>query len=197
MAIRINITHSGGGVQNYNPLKSNGKGWDAVDLLGWGVDKTTLDGLNHFGTSARFTDTLGGQTYANDMVCDWSTLRADGSFIMIKLTTVGDGSTWTYDLAHANIIAGTWGGYSDWKPANVAIVEELVNYGGSLSGTGRWLQPFQAVNAAKHIGTSTENMESNTSFYAYMNSTQFKQTWEKTSGVCYWYAVRIANISEL
>ena len=40
---------------------------------GRAIDFFTLSTTNPFGTNARFTDELGGQTYTNDIVIDWST----------------------------------------------------------------------------------------------------------------------------
>jgi len=46
------------------------------------VNFTTLDYNNGFGNTNRFTDTLGGQTYANNIVIDWSTWAMDSDKVL-------------------------------------------------------------------------------------------------------------------
>jgi hypothetical protein len=54
---------------------------DDGDLeVGRNVDFFTLAENNPFGTTDRFTDELGGSTYTNNIVIDWSTY--DGSTVL-------------------------------------------------------------------------------------------------------------------
>lgn len=199
MAIRINITTSGGGDSlNYNQLKTDGKGIDGVDKIGYGANATTLDAPNPFGNLNRFTNRDGLQTWTEDIAIDWTTYReSTGKVWGYKRTPVGDGSTYDYNGLNTLIQGLNVAGFEDWKFANVRFIEGIVNYNGSMYGNGRWLQPFQPQFISKHIGTSTEDMDNSAQLYAYMNASQFKQTWAKSSAALFGVAVREFDISEI
>lgn len=76
MAVTIKINPCPERYNSANPYKTGQTtsyvSNDDGDLQrGRGSDFTTLDFNNPFGNTNRFTDTLGGQTYANDLVLDW------------------------------------------------------------------------------------------------------------------------------
>jgi len=54
---------------------------------------TVLESNNPFGNTNRFTDELGGQTYTNNIVIDWSTY--DGSTVLgISRLSIATGQSW-------------------------------------------------------------------------------------------------------
>lgn len=81
---------------------------DSADRLpGTGVDFFTLDCLNLFGVNSdRFTDTLGGTSYADDIIVDhkWP--------YMIYRIPQGTVSDWDTGMSNAN--AMSIGGFTDW-----------------------------------------------------------------------------------
>lgn len=99
---------------------------DDGDLqAGRATDFSTLASNNPFGNTNRFTDELGGQTYANDIVIDWTTY--DGAEVLgIKLAQVS-GGTW-YNYIDLIIPALTTGGYSDWRMINARELNTLMDY---------------------------------------------------------------------
>lgn len=69
-----------------NQLLSYRTGDDGDFEYGRAVDFYTLASNNPFGNTSRFTDTLGTQVYANDIVLDWS--NTDGTTIVSGLYRV-------------------------------------------------------------------------------------------------------------
>ncbi len=91
---------------------------------GRATDFTTLAENNPFGNTDRFTDELGGQTYTNNIVIDWSTY--DGATVLgWRRTTSGDVS-WNdaVDQALATSI-GTF--TTGWRLPNVQELFSIVN----------------------------------------------------------------------
>lgn len=79
------------------------------------VDFFTLAENNPFGTTDRFTDEFGGQTYSNDIVIDWSTY--DGSEVLgwYRITTIGN-----WDTAIDNSLLVSIGAFtSGWRLPNI------------------------------------------------------------------------------
>ena len=80
MSTRIDIKSSGGSsstpvgsvLMKTGQVTSYRTGDDGAFQAGRAVDFFTLENAGPFGTK-RFTDELGGQTYANNIVIDWST----------------------------------------------------------------------------------------------------------------------------
>ncbi len=77
---------------------------DGDNQFGYGPDFFTLDCLNLFGTTERFTDTLGGQSYADDIMVDHRYTR------MVYMVVQGTVPDW--DTANSNAQALTVGGFS-------------------------------------------------------------------------------------
>jgi hypothetical protein len=86
----------------------------------------TLATNNPFGNTNRFTDILGGQTYANNIVIDWSTYngtnvlgwyRSDFSTLVLE----------TWNAAIDNSLALNVAGYSTWKIPNWYELISIMN----------------------------------------------------------------------
>lgn len=89
---------------------------DGTYKYGRATDALTIASNNPFGNTNRFTDELGGQTYANNIVIDWTT------FDNVNKTVVGfdrtKRGTDTFNNACTNAAALTTGGFSNWRLPN-------------------------------------------------------------------------------
>ena len=83
---------------------------------------TVLASNNPFGNTNRFTDELGGQTYTNNWVIDWSTY--DGSNVLGYFRTPQNADTW--DNAVTNSL-GTFGTFSGCRLTNRKEIENIVD----------------------------------------------------------------------
>lgn len=106
---------------------------------------TTLTCNNGFGNTNRFTDTLGGQTYANDLVVDWATglmwYRALSGLV-------------NWNTAIDNCEASAKAGYTNWRLPNMSEMISIVNCG--VSG-GLNYSPFNitTLTTSAYIWTNT------------------------------------------
>lgn len=87
---------------------------------GRGVSFTVLAEENPFGNTNRFTDELGGQTYTNNIVIDWSTY--DGSSVLGYRRTLTTADT--LDNVIAACSALNIAGFTGWRLTNY---KELFN----------------------------------------------------------------------
>ena len=137
-------------IQRTNPLKTGQttsfRTGDDGDLeIGKLVNFTTLDCNNSFGNTNRFTDSVGGQTYANDYVIDHAT-----GLGWYRITAVGTWNT-AIDAAEASVQLG----FSDWRISNINELISIVNY--SRSNGGVSYSPFNIAQGSTtdRIWTST------------------------------------------
>lgn len=107
---------------------------DGMDEYGRDANFLTLDSapLHNDGsptlntTTNRFTDVLGGQTYTNTIVLDWSTWN--GTTLKAYRRTKSSGyQSWAN--AMASVSALTIGGFTGWKLPNRNELENLINEG--------------------------------------------------------------------
>jgi hypothetical protein len=116
------------------------------------VDFLTLSQNNPFGNTNRFTDMSGGQTYANNVVIDWSTL---GSNDTVLLYFKGNASTYrnwatSIDLYLSDTIAGL----TTWYLWNV---NELINVCNLSSKPYRMnYAPFNFGSTQRYFFTSSD-----------------------------------------
>ncbi len=91
---------------------------------GRATDFLTLSSANPFGTLERFTDELGGQTYANKIFIDWSTY--DGTTVL----GYGDSpfSTFIWDDCIDEALATSIGSFtSGWRLPNANEAWNIIN----------------------------------------------------------------------
>jgi hypothetical protein len=92
------------------------------------VDFFTLDYINPFGNTNRFTDELGGQTYTNNIVIDWSTYNAvTGKVLGFSRGIIAFSQNWNnaIDTAAAYSVASFITG---WYLPNVMQLVSLINW---------------------------------------------------------------------
>ena len=128
------------------------------------VDFLTLPDNNPFGNTNRFTDILGGQTYANTIVIDWSTYN--GSTVLgIRRTKSTGYITWNAAIDAA--IALNIGGFTGWRLPNRTELYNLMNHGVAITVLN--YAPF-SITADTNLWTGTTNNLSTSNAFA-LNST--------------------------
>jgi hypothetical protein len=149
---------------------------DDGDLeAGRNVDFTTLAENNPFGNANRFTDELGGSTYTNNIVIDWSTY--DGSTVLgWRRTTNGVDITWNNAIDGALTVSiGTF--TTGWRLPNIYELF-LLNIMDSLRGLN--YPPFNN-NTNEIFWSSTTSHPTTTQAYAINNATKISTGTAKTT----------------
>lgn len=86
---------------------------------------SVLANNNPFGSTARFTDDLGGTTYTNNIVIDWSTY--DGSTVLGYRRTSAAAVDWNNAIDGA--LAVSIGSFTTgWRLPNVKEMQNIMNY---------------------------------------------------------------------
>jgi len=133
------------------------------------VDYSTLPYNNGFGNTNRFTDELGGQTFTNNIVIDWSTWDGGTDVLGYILSLNSDSNTSRQDWA--TWMSGqpyTTDGFGDWYVVNINEMSSLMNYE-SQSGLNGY--PFNnPTNSNGNLWTSTTYFN-NTGQALYKNRT--------------------------
>ena len=159
---------------------------DDGDLeAGRATDFFTLASNNPFATTDRFTDELGGTSYTNKIIIDWSTY--DGSTVL-GYTDLSIIDTWDNVLSYCNSL--TVGSYtSDWRLANI---RELYN----ISNFGVWPHTYTPINIFNGGGTismtwvSTSAPYSPTSYAGAYNWNYCNLFWRSKTSTHYGMPVR-------
>lgn len=112
------------------------------------VSFTVLAENNPFGNTNRFTDELGGQTYTNNWVIDWSTFNNSNVLGYYKVLQGGD--TWENSITNS---LGTFGTFSGCRLVNVNEILNLANRGVGVRVLN--YAPF-TFNTSFSIWTSTD-----------------------------------------
>jgi len=119
-------TPIGATIMKTNQTVSYRTGDDADIEAGRATDFFTLASANPFGTTERFTDELGGQTYTNKIIIDWSTYN--GTEVLGYSDSAFSGNTW--DDAIDNALATSIGSFtSGWRLPNINELWSLMNMG--------------------------------------------------------------------
>ena len=135
---------------------------------GRATDFFTLAENNPFGNTDRFTDELGTQTYADDIVIDWSTYN--GATVLGYYRIRGTYNDLAWNDAIDNSLLFTKGTYTTgWRLPNFAELVSLVNYSG--------VRPidYAPFNFTSNLNfwSSTTVESSTTSAYVFSNNTNF------------------------
>jgi len=161
---------------------------------GNGVDFLTLSHNNYFGNTNRFTDILGGQTYADNWIIDWSTYnQVTGAFLM-WYRVYEAAATWTNAMAAQPY---TRGAYADCYLPNEAELYNLLNRGVTPSTN---YAPFNLNVVAANNGLWTSTTIPNNTLAAYFFAgTAANNTIGGSSKVANqrFILMRYGNISEL
>ena len=112
------------------------------------VDFFTLDYTNPFGNTNRFTDEIGGTTYANNWVIDWTTYNTVTGKVLGWYRVLQVASIWNNAVDNA---LGSFGTFSNCRLPNVIELTNILNFGlvGVLS-----YNPFNIATGVQ-LATST------------------------------------------
>jgi hypothetical protein len=149
---------------------------------------------NYFGNTNRFTDELGGQTYANNLIIDWSTFEKSTGNVLMWSRVRQAPQLWA--AAIASSIGLSYFGKSDWRLPNFQESASIYNYSATGSSPLNY-GPFapNAIDNAYWCGTTSSG---NTAAAVYMALSSYGiSTLSKVGAALRWIAVRTANISEL
>jgi hypothetical protein len=126
---------------------------DDGDLqAGRAVDFFTLPANNPFGNTNRFTALDGSQTYANNIVIDWSTY--DGSTVLGYFRgSINVNRPWTDALLWAAGLNPE--GYTGWRLPNIKELQNLANY--DFGGGVLTYSPVSLVSNSFWSSTTANN----------------------------------------
>ena len=169
MGTRIEIIAAGGGgasistatLMRTGETTSYRTGDDAdTSSEGRATDFFTLAENNPFGTTDRFTDELGTQTYTNNIVIDWSTFN--GSTVLgYRRTRNGVNVNWNVAIDDSLLVSiGTF--TTGWRLPNINELNNLLNW----TTTGINYSPLNiGTNGSISIWCSTTNPAAATQAY--------------------------------
>jgi hypothetical protein len=133
---------------------------DGALQRGSGTDFLTLSYNNPFGNTNRFTDSLGGQTYANGEAYDWGSADYVNRLVPIWYLTPQTAATWANAMTNQPYTVNT----QSWYIPNRTEANSILNFGAttttlnyapfsltsSVSGQGFWTSttnPYVTTNA--------------------------------------------------
>jgi len=162
MSTRIEISTSGGGVSTpagatlmkTGQTTSYRTGDDGDLEAGRAVDFFTLNYTNPFGNTNRFTDELGGSTYTNNIVIDWSTYdNVAGTVLGYRRTINSSNVNW--DTAIDDCLALSIGTFtSGWRNWDTAIDDCLALSIGTFTSGWRLPNRGEIFNIILHEGAT-------------------------------------------
>jgi hypothetical protein len=118
---------------------------------GRATDFFTLASNNPFGNTNRFTDELGGSTYANNWVVDWSTFN--GSTVLGYYRVLTPFDTWNNGIDYC--LATTLGTFTGCRMINIVEALNIILWDGGGQVTYNYA-PFNIVAISSNsIYTST------------------------------------------
>jgi hypothetical protein len=148
-------------------------------------------------TTARFTDTLGGSTYANDIVLDWSTWN--GSTLLgydIRINGGGADVDVFWNASIDSALAHSVGTFSSgWRLPNRKEIENILN---TADVTALQYSPFATLTTGLCILSSSSKAPAATSCYACIILTNTVGIVNKTTANSpRWMACRTFSLSTL
>lgn len=153
---------------------------------------TVLASNNPFGNTNRFTDELGGQTYTNNIVIDWSTYN--GSTVLgLSRAAIATGKTWNNSIDEClafSIAPFTTG----WRLPNMKEIFNLVNYGNAPENFLNYA-PLNLSSNGRVYWSSNTNISASTSAYFLSNVGNTGQTAKTTSVAFTYFPVRTFTVT--
>lgn len=144
---------------------------------------TVLASNNPFGNTNRFTDELGGQTYANNIVIDWSTYN--GSNVLgISRLAIATGNTWNQAIDNSlSYSVGTF--TSGWRLPNMKEIFNFVNFANDQNNLLNY-SPVNLSSSGRVYWSSTTNLAATTQAYI-LSNLGLMNVVTKTTSVAYTY----------
>jgi hypothetical protein len=163
---------------------------DDGDLeAGRNVDFFTLAENNVFGNTNRFTDELGGSTYTNNIVIDWSTYNGSTVLGWYRLGDNGVPANWNNSIDGALAVSiGTF--TTGWRLANMMEYMSICNFSVSRLIT---YSPINGTISNASYWSSTTNAGGTTQAYR-LDNFGLGSPNAKT-GTAKWLAVRTFTVT--
>jgi hypothetical protein len=177
MISALNVRIGGGGSSTPAPvgqtLMKTGQtvsyrtGDDGDIEAGRATSFTILGSNNPFNTFDRFTDELGGFTYANNIVIDWSTYN--GSTVLgLSRAAIATGNTW--NQAVDNSLAFSVGTFtSGWRLPNMKEIFNFVDYGSNNNSFLNY-SPINLSSSGRIYWSSNTLLSAATAAYVFGNT---------------------------
>jgi hypothetical protein len=153
---------------------------------------TTLASNNPFGNTNRFTDELGGTTYTNNIVIDWSTY--DGSTVLgISRVAIATGNTWNQAVDNSlSYSVATF--TSGWRLANIKEIMNLMNFANDQNNILNY-SPFNLSSSGRVYWSSTTNLAATTQAYVLNNIGAITVVAKTTSTSYTYFRVRTFTVT--
>jgi hypothetical protein len=128
---------------------------------------TVLASNNPFGNTNRFTDELGGQTYTNDIVIDWSTYNGT-NVLGLSRVAIATGNTWNQAVDNSlSYSVGTF--TSGWRLPNMKEIFNLVDYGSNNNSFLNY-SPINLSSLGRIYWSSNTLLSAATAAYVFGNT---------------------------
>jgi hypothetical protein len=166
---------------------------DDGDLeAGRATNFTTLATANPFGNTNRFTDELGGSTYTNNIVIDWSTY--DGTTVLgISRVAIATGNTWNQAVDNSlAYLVGTF--TSGWRLPNMKEIFNLVNYANNSDNFLNY-SPLNLSSTSRIYWSANTLSSATTSAYTFNNVGNTSTMTKVTSANMTYFPVRTFTVS--
>ena len=166
---------------------------DDGDLqAGRDVDFFTLAENNPFGNTNRFTDELGGSTYANNIVIDWSTYNGTNVLGYSK-NYIGINVNWNTAIDGA--LTTNLGSFATgWRLVNRKEMENITNEDAPSNRVLNYA-PFNNTYDTNYWTSTTAKYDTTRACILGSNSTGWYYALPKTAGACSYYACRTFTVT--
>jgi hypothetical protein len=144
---------------------------------GRATDFYTLASNSPFGSTARFTDELGGSTYTNNWVIDWSTYN--GVNVLGYFRTLQIANSWTnaIDLC----LSGTFGTFTGCRLPNINELHNAVKYQLSPAAEGFLYTPLNLPNSTGYWSSTTRTQATGNAYRLVTGADFLQQSQPKTN----------------
>jgi len=166
---------------------------DDGDLeAGRATNFTTLATANPFENTNRFTDELGGSTYTNNIVIDWSTY--DGTTVLgISRVAIATGQSW--NTAIDNSLSYSVGTFtSGWRLPNMKEIFNLINYANDSNNFLNY-SPLNLSQTGRVYWSSNTLSSATTSAYTFNNTGVTSQAAKTTTVNMTYFSVRTFTVT--
>lgn len=152
----------------------------------------TLSANNPFSNTNRFTDELGGQTYTNNIVIDWSTY--DGTNVLgasrLSITT---GNTWNQAIDNSlSYSIGTF--TSGWRLPNIKEIVNFLNFGNNENNLLNY-SPLNLSSLGRVYWSSTTVLGQTSLTYGLSNIGSIGQLTKTSSAALTYFRVRTFTVT--
>ncbi len=186
------VSRSTAKLMKTNQTTSYRTGDDGDIEAGRNTSFTVLASNNPFGNTNRFTDELGGQTYTNDIVIDWSTY--DGSTVLgISRVAIATGQSW--NTAIDDSLSYSVGTYtSGWRLPNMKEIFNLINYANNQDNFLNY-SPINLSQTGRIYWSANTLLSSTTSAYTFNNVGMTSQATKVTTANMTYFRVRTFTVT--